>query len=336
MRVDLVAYALEENKGSEPGSGWTALRAHLNNGHEVRIFTTIENFLLFKKSSFSEKKNIEIIAVEPIRWAKKLLKYIPFSTQINYHLWMLKVGIKLRKQLKYENQSGIVHHATYAGDWNLNAILFLSRSQKSYWGPIGGYQKMNLNEFFELSLRGKFIETIRYGFLSPLRTLIRFSVSRKNLTVLAMNQAVQEYFSHKIRSVYCPNLILDFQKKHLPAKKKYIFSSGRLIPIKNFKLLISAMQYIDSDTELIIAGEGFLRESLTRQIKKLGLIGRVHLIGHVPREKTIELLVNSAVFAFTSTRDSHSWSLAEAVHLGIPVATIGTPGNISVLKNQSF
>jgi len=333
MLVNLVAYAIKENTGSEPGSGWAALRAHLENGHVVRVLTTTENKIIFDQSSLSNNKNVEILTIDFSRWTTSILKKMPFSAQLIYNLWAIKAGIKLRNVLKENGNIGIVHHSTYGGDWNLNSIIFLPRSQKSYWGPIGGCQKITFGEFMDLSLKGKAIEVIRVSVISLLRVLIRFAITNKNLTILSTNQSVDEFFGKTVVSTYCPNLILDFQDPHTPKEKKYIFSSGRLIPLKNYKLIVSAMQYMDSNIELVIAGDGFLRKSLIKQIDQLGLTDRIHLIGQVSHEKAIELLLHSSVFAFTSIRDSHSWSLAEAVHLGIPIATIGTPGNISVLKN---
>lgn len=329
LTVNLIAFALDENSGSEPGSGWAALRGHLALKHKVRLFTTETNKSNFETSSFHKHSGIEPIYVPSNISRKKF----PGSQQIKYHFWIVRVSIVLRGYLKHAEVDEIVHHVTYSGDWNLTPLVFLQKKQKLFWGPIGGCQKIIFTEFLRLNFRGKITELIRLTVLTTIRYILRFILSRKDLTILATNDAVIQFFGKKISAVYCPPLILENSFNEKSTENRIIFSSGRLIPLKNFELQVRAMKFLDPSYKLIIAGDGSEKNRLKRLIKKLELEDRVSLIGELPRKKVIAILKKSHVFAFTSIRDSHSWSLAEAVSLGIPVATIGTPGNIAVIRN---
>lgn len=64
--------------------------------------------------------------------------------------------------------------------------------------------------------------------------------------------------------------------------RDYMVSAGRLIPEKGFDLLISAFHKLSDlypKLELIILGEGVLRNSLQEQIERLDLSERVKLVG---------------------------------------------------------
>src|SRR3546814_19623761 len=59
----------------------------------------------------------------------------------------------------------------------------------------------------------------------------------------------------------------------------YIVAAGRLVPNKNFGMLIEAFAQSGLPGSLVIMGEGPLRGALEARIMQLGLEGRVHLPG---------------------------------------------------------
>jgi glycosyltransferase involved in cell wall biosynthesis len=61
----------------------------------------------------------------------------------------------------------------------------------------------------------------------------------------------------------------------------YIFSIGRLDPLKRFDLLIRAMKHTETPVRCRIAGTGPERETLENLIDRSGLRGRVELLGWV-------------------------------------------------------
>src|SRR5690606_974415 len=61
--------------------------------------------------------------------------------------------------------------------------------------------------------------------------------------------------------------------------KKLIFSLGRLVEYKGHEYLIESMSYLSDDYQLLIGGKGPLEEELTGLIKRLGVQGRVELLG---------------------------------------------------------
>lgn len=85
-----------------------------------------------------------------------------------------------------------------------------------------------------------------------------------------------------------------------------ILSVGRLVPFKGFAYLIEACEQLrqrNISFRCQIIGDGPLRESLQRQIDELRLGTFVTLEGSWPRERVIERLRSTDVFALASTID---------------------------------
>lgn len=100
----------------------------------------------------------------------------------------------------------------------------------------------------------------------------------------------------------------------------FILGAGRLVPQKGFSTLLEAFAVIAGEVpalNLVIAGEGPLRETLIRQSNLLGIGGRVHFPG-VVRPLT-KLMERAEVFVLTSRYEGFGNVLLEAMSAGAPV-----------------
>jgi glycosyltransferase involved in cell wall biosynthesis len=84
-------------------------------------------------------------------------------------------------------------------------------------------------------------------------------------------------------------------------------------------------------------GDGEERESLSEQIRRLGLEGTVELVGSRTAPQVAELMRSSDVFVFPSIRESGGLVVVEAMASGLAcvVADHGGPG-ISVTHETGF
>ena len=117
---------------------------------------------------------------------------------------------------------------------------------------------------------------------------------------------------------------------------KVILSAGRLAEQKNYNLLIDAFSRIPhKGYKLVILGEGGERESLTAQVKKLGLTGEVIMPGFV--SNPYKFMARSSLFVLSSDWEGLANVLIEALALGLPVVSTDCPhGPMEILKDGKF
>lgn len=98
-----------------------------------------------------------------------------------------------------------------------------------------------------------------------------------------------------------------------------LLSVGTLGPNKRMDLLVEAFSSIPPGARLAIAGDGPLRGELAAMIERLGLAGRVHLLG--ARDDVPALLAAADAFVLASRRDSLPNAMLEAMAAGLPTIT---------------
>jgi glycosyltransferase involved in cell wall biosynthesis len=123
------------------------------------------------------------------------------------------------------------------------------------------------------------------------------------------------------------------QALELPATgvpEPYIVSAGRLVPSKNFQLLIESYRLSGIAENLVILGEGEERPKLERLVSSLGLEGRVILPGHM--QNPYPIIGAARLFVSSSNLEGFPNALIEAMALGRPVvATDCDTGPMEIL-----
>jgi glycosyltransferase involved in cell wall biosynthesis len=104
-----------------------------------------------------------------------------------------------------------------------------------------------------------------------------------------------------------------------------VVSLGALIPRKGHDVVINAIATLPQAT-LLIAGEGPERARLEAQIARLGLEGRVRLLGAIPHDDLPALLGAADVMALASSSEGLANAWVEALACGTPVAITDAGG----------
>jgi len=112
--------------------------------------------------------------------------------------------------------------------------------------------------------------------------------------------------------------------RHAPGR--HIGTVGRLVPEKNYPLLLRATAAI-RDAELVFVGDGPLREELQRQAG-----ARVSFLGQ--RADVSELLAGFDVFVLPSNTEGMSIALLEAMAAGCPIVVTAVGGNVELIKHM--
>ncbi len=110
---------------------------------------------------------------------------------------------------------------------------------------------------------------------------------------------------------------------------------GRLVEQKGMDDFIAAAARIAarrSDVTFQIAGDGPLREALTQQIARLGLMDRIHLLGN--RSDVPELLTQFSVFVSSSRWEGLPYAVLEALAARCPIVATRVLGTEELIHDK--
>lgn len=149
----------------------------------------------------------------------------------------------------------------------------------------------------------------------------------------------QKWFSNKIQNK--SRIILNqvdekFYKVNFDGRRRNIVTVGRLEPQKNHKLLIKSFAKIADkykDEQLIIYGDGSIKNELINFSEKLGIKERVIFKG---RTKNVQdEIKDSKIFTLSSDFEGLPNVIMEAMALGLPIISTDCPcgGPRELIKN---
>ena len=113
-----------------------------------------------------------------------------------------------------------------------------------------------------------------------------------------------------------------------------ITNVGRLSKEKDQFTLIKAFSYLrkkEMDADLLLVGDGPVKDELVSLAKELKVEDRVRFVGF--RDDIAELLAVSQIFVLSSFREGVPLSLLEAMASGVPVVATKVGGNPEVVKD---
>ena len=98
---------------------------------------------------------------------------------------------------------------------------------------------------------------------------------------------------------------------------------GRLSPEKRPLDLLELLRELPDDVRLAVAGEGPLERPLTESASRLGVEGRVDLLGFISEDEKRDLLARTDLFVMPSPAELQSIATLEAMAAGAAVAAVG-------------
>ena len=108
----------------------------------------------------------------------------------------------------------------------------------------------------------------------------------------------------------------------------YVFTVGRLDPLKRFDLLVRAMKHTETAVRCKIAGTGPEREALSDLIARLGLQEKVELLGWVEDRDVVEHYANCLGVYYAPYDEDYGYVTVEAYKAAKPVITTADAGGV--------
>ena len=117
--------------------------------------------------------------------------------------------------------------------------------------------------------------------------------------------------------------------ENLGSSNKVLLYAGRLETLKNIDKLIEATHRVINlyPIELIICGDGRIRDSLEKQVGRLGLNAAVQFAGFVDSGKLWALMKSSGAFCSLSNYEGFPNSIIEAMACGCPLIVSNIPAH---------
>lgn len=174
----------------------------------------------------------------------------------------------------------------------------------------------------------KILKLIAKPFLNKLRTW-DFVASQRNDGIICNSSVVQKRikkYYHLDSTVINPA----FENRNIKIKDKkenYYLAGGRLIPYKQFELIVKAFNI--NKKNLKIYGKGRLLEKL----KKLNTNPNTEFLGYVDDKKHQSLLENAKAFLFPQ-KDDFGIVAAESIQHGCPVIAFKKGGVVDIIKEK--
>jgi glycosyltransferase involved in cell wall biosynthesis len=131
---------------------------------------------------------------------------------------------------------------------------------------------------------------------------------------------------------YHPNgvVLTKIENKKLMQKEFDLVTVSRLVPWKNIDKLLQSIE--GTQLSLAIVGSG-PDENLLRNNAR-NLKNKVSFLGSKSQSEITALMMKSRIFVQLSSYEGQSFSLLQAMSLGLPVVISDIPGNTEVVSNN--
>jgi L-malate glycosyltransferase len=116
----------------------------------------------------------------------------------------------------------------------------------------------------------------------------------------------------------------------LPEEIPVFITVGRLIPRKNYQMLLQAWTNVPR-AHLLILGSGPLLNQLHKRIRQLDLQGRVYLRGYVSEEEKQTLLRVADGYVSAADHEGFGLVFLEAMEAGLPIVACNAGGHTDFL-----
>ena len=343
MRVLILADQCNPEWPSLPIVGYKAAKAIANHA-DVTVVTQVRNKPNIEKHGFGNAKvdyvNTEYIA-SPIHkfmnlirgseggWTTVMAFDYPTYLCFEWEVWK-KYNDAIKK-----GEYDVVHRITPMSP-TLASFMAKRCPVPFITGPLNGGLKWP-KAFIEEMRREK-------EWLSPFRDF--YKVLPYNRSTYHKSSAILASFEHTMvqvpekdrdRAFDFPEIGIDpelfnIDLPRVERPKKKILYAGRLVPYKLPEMVIHAFANSDilKNHELIIAGDGPLKEPMEKIAKEHGLDEVVQFVGWKTQKEIGEYMRDCEIFAFPSVRELGAGVVVEALACGMACAVLnyGAPGTL--------
>ena len=339
QRALISAYAFSPTLGSEFAQGWNYVQ-EMKSRYELTVLVgssdgRMGDFSLLNQQVVTNLANeVEIIRIQP-DWFCKIIKWMDVRLGIS---WLFVLGLHRWHRLAYEqavalhsqHKFDVVHQLGPIGFRNPGYLYKLG--VPSYWGPIGGFQYINLQLAFRSSPR--------YGAVSIIRNISTFMAARSSYVTSAVKGFDRLSFAtvtnrnnfavlHKVAGPVLSDQATvtgtpqpDKTTKHHKYPMRVIWC-GSIDARKNVRLLLdvaAALETCKTPVLITVIGSGPLLAGAVKRANKLELTN-IRFTGQIPRQEVKQYFKEAHILCFTSLSEANTSTFFEALEVAcVPFA----------------
>lgn len=339
QKILVAAYAFSPTLGSEFAQGWNYVQ-NMKSAHTLTVLVgssdgRMGDFnLLDHPAVHAIANDVEIVTVQP-DWFCKAIKWLDVSMRLH---WLFVLGLRRWHWLAFQKAAEMNRQDPFDAAHQLGPVGFRNPGYlhrlgiPSYWGPIGGFQYINLH----LAFRSSGL----YGLVSIVRNISTYFAARSSYVRSAVRGFDRLSFATETNRRNFSGLfgvdgpVLSDQataqnravaatdaKPH-PVPLRVIWC-GSIDARKNIRLLIEIARMLQdrkAAVDITVIGSGGLLKDSVRRVKKLQL-SNLHFTGQIPRQEVQTLFHNAHALCFTSLSEANTSTFFEALEAGcIPIA----------------
>jgi len=169
-------------------------------------------------------------------------------------------------------------------------------------------------------------------------------------------QAISHYLADFARDMgaKCPIIVVpnavdvahfakDYSESDINAAKEklgkkegdiFLITTSRMVTKNAVEDIIAAMPLLPGNVKLVVAGRGYLEQTLRKQAEMLGLMDRVIFYGFLPHSEMPLYLKACDIFIRVPISEGFGNSYPEAMAAGIPVIATPVGGIVDFLKDR--
>ena len=307
LNILLICKSLPQTfKGGIQSHVWDLSKGLMARGHQVSILAAGS----MTRSTYEEEvEGRRIIYLRYLRGKHAPLLKVSleeFGFSFSVYKWLKKYG----------SQFDIIHGQGRSGAWIPSKVLQEVPTLNTYHGLISienARPKRNLLKWIDDKLHKLLAEKLESLPLKNAKGVIYVSQATRELVsdlygeAEGKEQVIYNGFKGKFTKVE--------KNKH---SNKLVFV-GRLHPIKGLDILLEAMVHVDKSIQLVLVGDGPMREELVQQIHRLNLQEVIELKGALPKAEALEVMEEGFALILPSHFETQGIVLLEAHAKGLPV-----------------
>jgi len=277
---------------------------------EADIYTSI-----YKEENFPAFKNRKVYT--------SFINKLPFAHKLHFlYLFLMPFAFE---NMNFDNYDLVIN-----SNWACSKGIITNVDTKHiiYMHNPTRYIWDDCHKYLDQYNVPKFIKFLAKPFLSKLRNW-DFVASQRNDGIICNSSVVQK----RIKKYYHLNSKVinpAFEDRNIKIKEKkenYYLAGGRLIPYKQFEIIVRAFN--QNKKNLKIYGKGRLLENL----KKLNTNPNTEFLGYVDDQTHQNLLENAKAFLFPQ-KDDFGIVAAESIQHGCPVIAYKKGGVVDIIKDK--